>query len=139
MRIHQLSAIGFITLAGCATPLPPVDPQQAWVELRMLDGKVIMAERLDGMRWADGRFFQFRPGAHELIVRYDFEVNGGGGIRFDSWGGDRMCYLTLHYADFKAGERYRLEARTLGLQPMARLYDGQRRQVAEDSQVNCLL
>jgi hypothetical protein len=126
-------------LGGCVTPLPPVDPQQAWVDLRMLDGKVIMADRLDRQPWPDGRFFQLTPGAHELIVRFDFDIYGGGGGRFGFSSAERLCYLTLRYDAFKAGERYRVEARSLGLQPMARLYDSQERLLAEDSDVNCLL
>jgi hypothetical protein len=80
MGSRHWCVMSVIALAGCATPVPPADPQQAWVEFRMLDGKVLMAERLDGMRWPDGRYFQVKPGAHELVVRFDFEVNGGGGI-----------------------------------------------------------
>jgi hypothetical protein len=36
-------------VAGCQTPLPPVDPQMAWVDFSTPTpgGKVLMAERLD--------------------------------------------------------------------------------------------
>ncbi|MDE1167493.1 MAG: hypothetical protein PW845_19500 [Pseudomonas sp.] len=124
-------------VGGCASPLPAKDPQQAWVDMTMIDGKVVMAERLDGERLRDGRYFQVTPGAHKLIVRYDYEISQGG--MFFSDPGQRLCYLTIHYDGFKAGQRYLIETRTMGLTPMARLYDPQRKIVAEDSDVNCLL
>lgn len=131
-----------LALAGCIAPLPQPDPQQAWVHLRMLTGRVVMAERLDKVNLPDGRYFQVRPGAHELLVRYDFDISGGGG----GWGGmsgwmtgERICYLTVRYNGFQAGQQYRLETRTLGIEPMARLYDAKGVMVAEDSDVNCLL
>jgi hypothetical protein len=37
-----------------------------------------MADRLDGKRLEDGRYFQVTPGKHELVVRFDFEVYSGG-------------------------------------------------------------
>jgi hypothetical protein len=133
-RAMMFLALGL--LGGCISPLPPKDPQQAWVDMTMIDGKVVMAERLDGERLRDGRFFQVTPGAHKLIVRYDYEISRGGMFFNDP--GDRLCYLTIHYDNFQAGQRYLIETRTMGLQPMARLYDPQRKVVAEDSDVNCL-
>lgn len=132
---------GALAMSGCVTPVPPADPHMAWIDLRMVDGgKVLMAERLDDVRLEDGRFFQVAPGAHELMVRFDFEVyGGGGGGNFDFSSSERLCYLTLRYDGFKPGERYRIEARSLGLQPMARLYDSHRQKLAEDSEVHCLL
>lgn len=141
--MHRLFALSIVclglSLEGCMSPLPTPDPQMAWVELTSVSGKVIMAERLDGMNWADGRYFQIKPGAHDLMVRFDFEVyGGGGGGYFDFWGGERLCYLNVRYDGFKAGERYRLQARSLGLIPMAWLYDSQGQKVAEDSETHCM-
>jgi len=125
------------TLAGCSiTPLPAVNPQQAWVDMRMLSGKVIMAERLDGVRLEDGRYFQVTPGRHELLVRYDFEIYVGGSMMSEP--DERTCYLTVPYNGFQAGQRYALEARTVGMNPSVRLYDQSRKVVAEDSDVHCL-
>lgn len=63
---------------ACASPLPPVDPKQAWVDLyTMTPGRVIMADRLDGKRLDDGRYFQVTPGKHELVVRFDYEIYAG--------------------------------------------------------------
>jgi len=134
---RALAVASFITLAGCSiTPLPPVNPQQAWVDMTMLGGKVVMAERLDGVRLKDGRYFQVSPGSHELMVRYDFEIYSGSMFLIDA--DERTCYLTLRYDAFQPGQRYLLEARTLGLNPSARLYDQSKKVVAEDSAVNCL-
>ena len=51
----------------------------------------------------------------------------------------RECYLTLNYPDFKAGQRYVLEARSMALTPEARLYDAQGKMVAEVSEFYCLM
>ena len=119
------------TLGACASPLPPVDNKQAWVDLYTITpGKLVMAERLDGKRLTDGRFFQVTPGAHELVVRFDYEIYSGG-FTTDPTG--RTCYLTVKYDGFKAGQRYRLEARAPATQPSAYLYDAQRKVVAEEA------
>ncbi|WP_053148290.1 hypothetical protein [Pseudomonas sp. P97.38] len=131
-----------IALGGCAmTPLPPVDPNMAWVDFAMPSpgGKVLMAQSLDGQRLRDGRFFQVSPGSHELEVRFDFEVFGGGGLGMFSEPQERLCYLTVRYDGFEAGQRYRLEARSLAYSPSARLYNAKREVVAEDRQAHCLM
>ena len=127
-----------LLLSACAsTPVPEHDPQQAWVEMFTRTGKLVMAERLDGKRLADGRYFQMPPGAHELVVRYDYEIQIPSLVM--SQPSERLCYITLQYDDFKAGQRYRLEGRNLGLQAGARLFDEQGNKLAEDRKVNCLL
>ncbi|MFJ2550027.1 hypothetical protein ACIOVF_26675 [Pseudomonas sp. NPDC087612] len=119
------------TLGACVSPLPPVDNKQAWVDLYTITpGKTLMAERLDGKRLTDGRFFQVTPGAHELVVRFDYEIYSGG---FSTDPTERTCYLTIKFANFKAGQRYRLEARAPAMRPSAYLYDAQRKMVAEES------
>ncbi|UVJ44086.1 hypothetical protein NVV94_00195 [Pseudomonas sp. LS1212] len=124
------------TLGACASPLPPVDPQQAWVDMFTITGKLVMADRLDGKRLNDGRYFQVPPGQHELIVRFDFEVPSGA---FNTDPVERTCYLTVRYDSFQAGQRYRLEARAIAMQPNAWLYDSERRVVAEERNVRCLI
>ncbi|AZC21765.1 MULTISPECIES: hypothetical protein [Pseudomonas] len=138
MRLPLL-VLAFATLTACSTPLPSVDPQQAWIDLAtpVPGGKLIMAERLDNQRLSDGRFFQVTPGSHELMVRFDFEVFAGGmGMTTDPQ--ERLCYLSLRYDHFQAGQRYRLEARNLAFTPSARLYNAQREIVAEERMVNCV-
>ncbi|MCP1485135.1 hypothetical protein J3D48_001448 [Pseudomonas fluorescens] len=134
-----LSLIVASLLAGCQTPLPPVDPQMAWVNFSTPTpgGKLLMAERLDNQRLNDGRYFQVTPGSHELRVRFDFEVFGGGGALMTG-PVERLCYLYIRYDHFEAGQRYLLEGRSLAFTPSARLYNARREIVAEDRQYNCI-
>ena len=137
-RLLFLLAAG--AFAGCQSPLPAVDPQMAWVDFATPTpgGKLLMAERLDNQRLRDGRFFQVSPGSHELRVRFDFEVFGGGGSLMTG-PVERLCYLTIRFDHFEAGQRYRLEARSLAFTPSARLYNDKREIVAEDREVNCII
>ncbi|QKS83637.1 PA0061/PA0062 family lipoprotein [Pseudomonas bijieensis] len=140
MRLHML-LLAFVVMSGCtATPLPAVDSNMAWIDFATPTpgGKVLMAEKLDGQRLRDGRFFQVSSGSHELEVRFDFEVFGGGGLGLMSEPQERLCYLTVRYDHFEAGQRYRLEARNLAFTPSARLYDAKREIVAEDRQARCM-
>jgi len=134
-----LLLLAAILLAGCQTPLPPIDPQMAWVEFSTPSpgGKLLMAERLDNQRLNDGRYFQVTPGSHELRVRFDFEVFGGGGS-LQTGPVERLCYLTIRYEHFEAGQRYLLEGRSLAFTPSARLYNAKREIVAEDREFNCI-
>ncbi|PWB31628.1 hypothetical protein DCO48_16595 [Pseudomonas sp. SDI] len=129
--------IAFSALGACASPLPPVDSKQAWIDLyTVTPGKVLMADRLDGERLNDGRYFQVTPGKHELTVRFDFEVYSGG---FSVDPTERTCYLKIRYDGFEAGQRYRLEARAPAMLPSAYLYNAQRQVVAEeDHNVYCV-
>ncbi|UFH49408.1 PA0061/PA0062 family lipoprotein [Pseudomonas sp. KNUC1026] len=124
-------------LSACnTTPVPPHDPAQAWVELSMLNGKAILAERLDGKRLDDGRYFQVTPGTHTLEFRYDYEANAP--LAIMSQPSERMCYITVQYNGFKAGGRYRIQARNLGIEPSALLYDPSNQVVAQDRSNYCL-
>lgn len=127
--------------AGCQSPLPAVNPQMAWVEFStpFPNDKLLMAERLDRQRLRDGRFFQVTPGSHELVVRFDFEVPGGGGFGVMSGPTERLCYLTINYDHFEAGQRYVLEGRSIAFTPGARLYNAKREIVAEDRESYCLM
>ena len=137
-RLLLLLAAG--AFAGCQSPLPAVNPQMAWVEFSTPTpgGKLLMAERLDNQRLRDGRFFQVTPGSHELKVRFDFEVFGGGGSLMTG-PVERLCYLTIRFDHFEAGQRYLLEGRSLAFTPSARLYNAKREIVAEDREYNCLI
>ena len=125
-------------VAGCQTPLPPVDPQMAWVDFSTPTpgGKLLMAERLDNVRLNDGRFFQVTPGSHELRVRFDFEVFGGGGGLMTG-PVERLCYLYIRYDHFEAGQRYQLQAGSIGFRPWAKLYDEQRNVVGQGTPAGC--
>ncbi|MDH4610619.1 hypothetical protein [Pseudomonas sp. BN102] len=117
------------SLTACAGKLPEPDPRMAWVDIRHDPSDVLMANRLDGKRWNDGRYYQVLPGKHELELRYQFEIGGGGGF-MNTEPTILTCYMELHYDNFQAGQRYRVEARNAANQPMAWLYDGQRNVLA---------
>jgi len=128
--------LAFSTLGACASPMPPVDQKQAWVDFYTITpGKLVMAEALDGQRLKDGRFFQVTPGKHELVVRFDYEIQSGA---FNTDPTERTCYLTVEYDNFKAGQRYRLEARAIANQPNAWLYDDARQVLAQERLTHCV-
>ncbi|MDF3931260.1 hypothetical protein, partial [Pseudomonas citronellolis] len=102
----------FALLAGCAGPMPRPDPARAWVSLGEETPEVLMAERLDGQRLDDGRFFEVPPGAHSLQVQlYDNQDSNA----------SQLCDATLKYDGFRAGDHYRLEETSLGREFSARL------------------
>lgn len=138
---RMLLLLAMSVVAGCQAPMPSADPEMAWVDLStpFPNDRLLLAERLDKERLRDGRFFQVTPGSHELIVRFDFEVAGGGGMGEMGGPTERVCYLTLHYDHFMAGQRYVLEGRSMALSPEARLYNAQREIVAEVSDFYCLM
>ncbi|MBK5409082.1 hypothetical protein JFU58_11110 [Pseudomonas sp. TH34] len=136
-----LLPIAAVLLSACTlTPLPAVDPQQAWVDFATPTpgAKLVMAQRLDGKNLNDGRFFQVPPGSHELMVRFDFEVPTGGSFGGMGQTTDRTCFMTLQYDRFEAGQRYRLEGRSLGYNPNIRLYNKAGHLLAEERSVNCI-
>ncbi|MFP3675511.1 hypothetical protein SB725_00125 [Pseudomonas sp. SIMBA_041] len=128
-------------VAGCQSPLPAVNPQMAWVDFStpFPNDKLLMAERLDKQRLNDGRFFQVTPGSHVLLVRFDFEIPGGGGLGVMDGPTERLCYLTIKYDHFEAGQRYVLVGQSIVFTPGARLYNAKREIVAEDSESYCLM
>ncbi|MDB6146015.1 MAG: lipoprotein [Pseudomonas sp.] len=135
---QPLLITALVTLAGCVNPpLPPKDAQQAWIDMFTYTGNVVMADKLDGKSWPDGRYFQVQPGKHELQIRFDYETNGILGSAFlDGW--SRTCYIVVDYDNFAPGQHYRLEARNAGVTISGRLYDEQRKMVAEDREVTCI-
>ena len=137
MRTFLLLLVGCLLSACSSTPLPPVDPNMAWIDLQTMTGKLVMAERLDGQRVADGRYVQVTPGAHELMVRFDYEVMVGGRSLFND-PQERLCYITLDDANFQPRQRYRPQARSLGFNAYARLYNAQGKVLTEERLVNCL-
>jgi hypothetical protein len=52
---------------------------------------------------------------------------------------ERLCYLTIRYDHFEAGQRYLLEGRSLAFTPSARLYNAKREIVAEDREFHCII
>ncbi|MCS3515236.1 MULTISPECIES: hypothetical protein [Pseudomonas] len=140
MRQLLLSVVALFLSACASTPVPPVDPHQAWIDFATPTpgAKLVMAQRLDGKSLPDGRYFQVPPGSHELMVRFDFEVPTGGSLNGFGQTADRTCFITLQYDHFEAGQRYRLEGRSLAFTPNIRLYNAARQLLAEERSVNCL-
>lgn len=136
MRPFLLIASLFL-LNACASPVPPHDAGHAWVELSTTASDLLMADKLDGERLNDGRYFQVPPGAHELVARFQFEVPGGGGMNVMAEPVQRTCEIRVRYDDFAAGQRYRLEARPMVTQAQAWLYDGQRNVLARGKLLRC--
>jgi len=140
MRLLLLPVTALFLSACASTPIPLADPQQAWVDFATPTpgAKLVMAQRLDGKNLTDGRFFQVPPGSHDLMVRFDFEVNTGTGIGGLDQTRDRTCFMSLQYNNFQAGQHYVLEGRSLAFTPNIRLYDSARKLLAEEHSVNCL-
>lgn len=140
MRQLLLSVVALFLSACASTPVPPVDPHQAWIDFATPTpgAKLVMAQRLDGKSLPDGRYFQVPPGSHELMVRFDFEVPTGGSLNGFGQTADRTCFITLQYDHFEAGQRYRLEGCSLAFTPNIRLYNAARQLLAEERSVNCL-
>ncbi|WP_061238665.1 hypothetical protein [Ectopseudomonas composti] len=132
-----LLAPALMMLGACASSVPQPDPQQAWVELYSSADTLLMAQRLDGKRWPDGRYFQVTPGKHELETRFQFEVRSGGSIGMQSEPLRMTCEIRLRYDDFAAGQRYRVEARQLLMKAQAWLYDDQRNVLARGEVLRC--
>lgn len=140
MRQLFLSCLlGLSLLGGCTSQaLPPADPRQAWVELASnLPSTGLRADRLDGQRLEDGRYFQVPPGAHELDVRVEFETNLGGGPPPSGGPSQVTCYLRVRYDGFAAGQRYQLYVRPWLMKADGWLYDSQRNVLARAEVLRC--
>ncbi|WP_263143693.1 hypothetical protein [Pseudomonas sp. RIT-PI-AD] len=133
-RVFPLIALG---LSACASStLPTPDPQQAWIDVYATPGQTVSATRQDGQPAGDARYFQVAPGAHELQVRYQYEVNSASrdGV---SESMQITCQLRVSYEGFVAGQRYRLEVRPLVLKAQGYLFDAQRRLLARAEVLRC--
>lgn len=125
------------SLTACAGPLPQPDPGQAWIDLRGEPGTTFMADRLDGKRTADGRYYQVTPGRHELEMRYQFEVSSGGGFNSDAGPFQLTCHVRIRFDGFAAGERYRIDARPIVMRPQVLMYDARAQVVARGETLGC--
>lgn len=134
--LSPLPLLMLTLLAGCAGPLPKPDPDMAWVELRAPGRDSFMAQRLDGRRLDDGRYFQVPPGKHRLEASYEYEVSGGGSIHNEPQ--FIRCRMDVTYDDFRAGERYLFEAHAMGFTPVVRLRGPDGEVIAEAERSLCL-
>ncbi|WP_426203717.1 hypothetical protein [Pseudomonas sp. TWP3-1] len=137
MRMLILTG-GVLTLAGCAGfGMPVPDPTQAWIDLnpRQQD-TALQALEVDNQANQDQRYFEVQPGSHELTVRYQFPV-AATNIGPDAEPLWRDCQLNVKFKDFNAGQRYQLQAGSIGFRPWARLYDEQRNVVGQGIPAGC--
>lgn len=131
----QLAIGTLLLLSGCST-LPDPDPNQAWIDLTPHDDTSLHAVQVDERDWADNRYFEVAPGNHELTVRYQFPVapSNIGPVAEPLW---RDCQLNVSFKDFNAGQRYRLQAGSIGFRPWIKLYDQQQKLVGQGEPAGC--
>lgn len=137
MRMLMMT-VGLLTLAGCAGfGMPDPDPSQAWIDLnaRQQD-TALQALQVDSKTAVDKRYFEVQPGSHELKVRYQFPVEATN-IGPDAEPLWRDCQLNVKFKDFNAGQRYQLQAGSIGFRPWAKLYDEQRKVVGQGIPAGC--
>ncbi|WOE82155.1 hypothetical protein RZO07_13365 [Pseudomonas protegens] len=126
-----IPALGLVCLlSACAGPMPQPDPSQAWIGLQEEAPNDLMAERVDGKKVDDGRYFEVKPGAHRLDVTL-FEESVGDSNQQD-------CNGHISYSGFKAGEHYKLVESSLGTEVSVRLYDAKGKQVASTHGFACM-
>lgn len=136
MRTLLFAAGTLVLLSGCASFLPSPDPNQAWIDLAPGDNDSLHALQVDERDWADTRYFQVQPGNHELTVRYQFTVTPSniGPVDEPLW---RDCQLNLTYKDFTAGQRYQMQAGSIGFRPWIKLYDQQQKLIGQGEPAGC--
>ncbi|WP_213880848.1 hypothetical protein [Pseudomonas sp. dw_358] len=127
LLVPLLSAV--CLLSACAGPMPKADPSEAWIGLRDDVNSVVLAEKVDGQKIADGRFFEVQPGTHDLGV-----------MAYDDGGSDSTltCTGDIHYSGFKAGHRYRLVESSLGENFSANLVNQNGKTVASSTNFDCM-
>lgn len=124
-----------LALGGCAW-LPAHDPSQAWIDLHTRRPSELLAAKVDDKALDDSRFFQVSPGAHQLQARLRFSVDAGD-VGPHAPPLPRDCRVLLDYAEFAAGQRYRLEAGNIGFRTWSKLYDAQNRVLARGREGRC--
>ena len=126
------SAALLITCSACAAPLPEHDPSKAWVDVQSQAGHQLSAQRVDGDKVNDARYFQVIPGAHQLQIRltYDRGANNTG----DS---QRRCLVDFVYDGFQAGQRYSVRVLAKNWTVRAWLYSSDGQRLIESKSVRC--
>ncbi|WP_145125668.1 hypothetical protein [Pseudomonas sp. URMO17WK12:I11] len=134
--MRALWVIGSLLLTTACSTLPDPDPSQAWVDLEPGKQTSLDAVKVDARDWDDNRYFQVPPGNHELTVRYQFPVapSNIGPVDAPLW---RDCQVKVAFRGFDAGERYQLQAGSIGFRPWIKLYDQQQKLVSQGEPAGC--
>lgn len=126
------SAVLLITSSACAAPLPEHEPDMAWIDVQSQAGHRLSAQRMDGSKVNDARYFQGSPGRHQLQMRLTYDR--GGNNTGDS---QRRCLVDVDYADFQAGHSYSVRALAKGWTARAWLYSSDGQRLIESKPVRC--
>lgn len=124
-----------LLLGACASSIPAPEAGDARIEMKPRPGELLMAERLDGKRLSDGRYFEVKPGAHHLQISYRYQLSSDQLATRDRR--DRVCYIELDYDNFRAGQDYQLVATDSDMQAKVWLIDAKGKRVAEGHGATC--
>lgn len=128
--LSLIPMLGLLTLlSGCAA-IPKADPSEAWIGLQEDPQSDLLAERVDGKRLNDGRYFEVTPGAHRLDMT--LFVDGMGDENLEE------CQAHIDFKQFKAGEHYKLVESSLGEEYRINLEDTQGKQLGRTRDFTCL-
>lgn len=126
------SAALLIACSACAAPVLEHDPSQVWIDVQSQAGHQLSAQRIDGSKVNDARYFQVSPGQHQLQVRLTYERGGSNTV--DS---QRRCLVDIAYPEFAAAQRYSIRALAKGWTVRAWLYDSAGQRIIESKPVRC--
>lgn len=126
------SATLLVSCNTCAAPLPEHDPSMAWIDVLSQAGHRLAAQRMDGNKVTDARYFQVSTGEHQLQVRLTYER--GGSNTADSL---RRCLVEITYPKFAAGQRYSIRALAKGWTVRAWLYNAEGQRLIESKPIRC--
>ena len=126
------SAALLIACSACAAPLPEHDPDMAWIDVQSQAGHRLSAQRMDGNKVNDARYFQVSPGEHQLQMRLTYDRGGN-----SSGDSQRRCLVDVVYADFQAVQRYSVRALAKGWTVGGWLYSSDGQRLIESKPVRC--
>lgn len=122
--------LGLVSLLSACAAIPKADPSEAWIGLQEDPLSDLMAERVDGKRLNDGRYFEVTPGSHRLDMT----------LYVDGMGDDNQeeCQAHIDFSQFKAGEHYKLVETSLGEEYRVNLEDSHGKQIGHSKDFTCL-
>lgn len=126
------SATLFIVCSACAAPLPEHDPNMAWIDVTSQAGHRLAAQRMDGNKVTDARYFQVEPGAHQLQMSLVYERGGR-----NAADNQRRCRVDIAYSEFAAGQRYSVRALAKGWTVRVWLYNAAGQRLIESKPIRC--